>query len=148
MSRSRLSSMNHLLPALLLSALSPAALGCDEKAAYQALEAGDYENGPQLLSRCALQGDAEAQTALAQLYQSGNGVGVNAVEAAWWYAKAAEQGQAEAQFQLGIMYLEGIGVTQNSSSALHWISQAAKKHHQEAREVLQYILFADQVLDC
>jgi TPR repeat protein len=64
---------------------------------------------------------------LAQLYQSGNGVGANAVEAAWWCAKAAEQGQAEAQFQLGIMYLEGIGVTQNSSNALHWISQAANK---------------------
>ena len=148
MINNRLSRMNHLLPALLISALSPAALGCDQKAAYRALEAGDYEYGSQLLSTCALRGDAEAQTSLAQLYQTGYGVGTDPVEAAWWYAKAAEQGQPEAQFQLGIMYLEGVGVTQNSNNALHWISKAAKNHHQEAKDVFRYILFADQVLDC
>ena len=52
----------------------------------------------------AEQGYADAQFSLGLMYDSGQGVAQNYVEAAKWYRRAAEQGEAAARNNLGIMY--------------------------------------------
>jgi TPR repeat protein len=50
-------------------------------------------------------GKAEAQCALGQLYEKGQGVPKDDTEAERWYLKAAEQGHAKAERLLGLLYL-------------------------------------------
>ena len=59
----------------------------------------------------AEKGDAEAQFFLGSVYQTGNGVPKDEVEAVKWYRKAADQGNASAQANLGACYEEGRGVS-------------------------------------
>ena len=60
-----------------------------------------------LYRKAAVQGAANAQFLLGDLYESGQGVPQDYTQAAAWYRKAAEQGQAEAQFGFGGLYLFG-----------------------------------------
>jgi TPR repeat protein len=50
-----------------------------------------------LLTKSAEQGHAEAQYALANMYNNGDGVAKDAKKGFEWLAKAAEQGDVEAQ---------------------------------------------------
>lgn len=59
------------------------------------------------------QGDATAQHNLGLMYDNGNGVPQDFVEAAKWYRLAADQGFATAQSILGFMYGAGLGVPQD-----------------------------------
>ena len=86
----------------------------DAVAAYQR---GDYATALRLWHPLAEQGDAEAQSHLGVMYESGQGGLRNDAEAIKWYRKAAEQGDAVAQFNLGIMYTKGEGVSQNDAEA-------------------------------
>ena len=61
----------------------------------------------------AKQGNAKAQYNLGVMYEKGQSVRKDYVEAVRWYRKAAEQGIAEAQFNLGLMYYNGQGVRQD-----------------------------------
>lgn len=56
----------------------------------------------------AQQGDAEAQNTLGLLYEKGQGVARDYVQAAAWYRLAAEQGNADAQCNLARLYLRGL----------------------------------------
>jgi uncharacterized protein len=53
-------------------------------------------------------GSEAAQVRLAKLFETGEGVLQNFVEAARWYRKAAEQGSETSQARLGEMYLTGM----------------------------------------
>jgi len=75
----------------------------------------------------ANKGDAEAQTALAERYQKGEGVPKNDAEAAKWYRKAAEQGVPDAQYTLGKMYGDGDGVPKNGAEAAKWYRKAGEQ---------------------
>ena len=57
----------------------------------------------------AEQGDADAQSNLGVMYDSGHGVPQDYAEAVRWYRRAAEQGDASAQFDLGRMYGFALG---------------------------------------
>ena len=57
----------------------------------------------------AEQGDAHAQFELGMMYEAGQSVPQNHVEAANWYRKAAENGHTGAQSNLGGMYFVGNG---------------------------------------
>lgn len=64
---------------------------------------------PQELARiktAAESGDMNAQNHLGWLFQSGNGVTKNYVEAVKWYRKAAEQGLGDAAYNLEKMEIK------------------------------------------
>ena len=79
----------------------------------------------QTLREAAIEGLAEAQYALAVLYQRGRGVSEDPVRALLWYHSAAEQGHAPAQFNLGVFHLEARGVPRNHAEARRWFTRAA-----------------------
>jgi len=81
------------------------------------------------LTEMAVQGSAQAQAALGAMYQFGNGISVDYVEAAAWYRKAAEQGHALAQASLGTMYEAGVGVVQDYTKAVGLYRKAARQNH-------------------
>ena len=72
-------------------------------------------------------GDAEAQQALGVMYQTGQGVPPDMMEAARWYHMAADQGNAMAQMNLGMMYNFGMGVPQDYVEAEKWFRPAAEQ---------------------
>ena len=74
--------------------------------------AGNYDTALNVLMPIALNGYAHAQLILGLMYDNGQGVTQDYVEAVKWYQKAAEQGHAKAQYNLGLMYDKGQGVTQ------------------------------------
>ena len=62
------------------------------------------------------------------MYQSGQGVTKDEVEAVKWYRKAADKGDAKAQSNLGSMYFSGLGGLQkNEKEALKWFKKAAEQ---------------------
>ncbi len=73
----------------------------------------------------ANQGDALAQTTLGFIYESGEGVPENVMQAVVWYRIAADQGYAPAQANLGVMYSDGTGVPQDFTQAAAWFLRAA-----------------------
>ena len=73
----------------------------------------------------ALAGDANAQFSLGTLYQNGDGVPQDAIQAAQWFQKAASQGVVGAKTALAAAYYLGSGVSQDYGLALHWFEQAA-----------------------
>src|SRR5437899_6890215 len=79
-------------------------------------------------------GDAEAQYALALMYDLGVDVPQNYAESGKWYLKAANQGLAEAQFKLGVRYFEyGKKAKENYTSAFSWFFKAANQGIGEAQ---------------
>ena len=68
------------------------------------------------------------------MYENGDGVPTNDVEAVKWYRKAAEQGLVSAQFNLGVSYINGVGIPQNNVNAYMWLLLARAQGHQKAAE--------------
>jgi len=82
----------------------------------------DYATAERLYRPLAEQGRAGAQHALGKMYENGEGVPRDPVEAARWYRLAAEQGHTGAQFYLGGMYYAGEGVARDYVQAFVWFS--------------------------
>ena len=104
-----------LLGASIFSFQSTAWADMPEQQFQQGLEAtkrGDYQTAFKLWLPLAEQGNASTQFNLGLMYNKGQGVKQDDVEAVKWYRKAAEQGEAKAQFALGLMYEGGRGVKQ------------------------------------
>jgi uncharacterized protein len=59
------------------------------------------------------------------MYQTGNGVPKDFVQAVIWYRKAAERGYGVAIDNLGMMYLKGSGVEANPVRAQQLFREAA-----------------------
>lgn len=59
------------------------------------------------------------------MYDNGDGVAQNKVEAVKWYRMAAEQGKANAQINLAVCYATGEGVQRSLSEAEKWAERAA-----------------------
>lgn len=72
----------------------------------------------------ALEGDPEAQTLIASMYEE-RGSHENAVR---WYRKAAKQGRPDAQFKLGFYHAQGSGgLKKDLEEAANWFQKAAGK---------------------
>src|SRR6267142_2826426 len=69
---------------------------------------------------------------LGQLYEDGQGVPRDYVEALKWYRMAAEQGDTWAQLAVGRFYEEGYGVRQDDEEACFCFSLAAGRSPDEA----------------
>jgi TPR repeat protein len=72
----------------------------------------------------AERGHPGAQSRLAMMYDSGQGVPQDYKEAAKWYRVVAELRNPSAQYRLGVMYSKGEGVSQDYIQAHMWFSLA------------------------
>ena len=72
-------------------------------------------------------GDVQAQLALAQAYDLGEGVLKDKEKAVQWWEKAAEHGNVSAQVSLGGIYSLGAGVPKNYAAAVRWWKKAAEQ---------------------
>ena len=123
-----------LFGASLFSFHSTAWADTPEQQLQQGLEAtkrGDYQTAFKLWLPLAEQGDASAQFNLGMMYDNGQGVKQDDVEAVKWYRQAAEQGYAKAQYNLGVKYYQGEGVRQDKGQAKEWFGKACDNGHQD-----------------
>ncbi|KAG0266180.1 hypothetical protein DFQ27_000132 [Actinomortierella ambigua] len=85
--------------------------------------------------RAALQGHAEAQYRLGDMYASGRGVYRETSEAYRWLRRAADQDHQHAQAQLGRLLQQGQGIDGNGQDdvqAVAWFRRAADQGNVEA----------------
>lgn len=82
--------------------------------------------------QAAEQGNAAAQFNLGVMYENGQGVRQDYVQAVQWYRKASEQGDAQAQYNLGLMYYDGRGVRQDLALAQQWLGKACQNGDQNS----------------
>jgi uncharacterized protein len=94
------------------------------EAGLDAYRRGDYPIALREWQPLAKQGDARAQFLLGLLYDKGEGVPQDSIQARQWYEKAASQGEVDAQVNLGISYASGEGV-KDYQQALKWFRLAA-----------------------
>lgn len=87
----------------------------------------------------AKQGNSTAQTVLGIMYDKGEGVTENDVEAVKWYRKAAVRGDADLQHNLGVMYYAGDGVPENNISAYVWMSMAKTQGNTNTAKSLEIL---------
>ena len=127
-----------LLMALLISSL---AYSSDFKKGFDAFQKEDFQQAYQIFRSLANQGDALAQFTLGFMYETGQGVPQNDVEAVRWYRSAAEQGVAKAQNNLGSRYILGQGVQKNDAEAVRWFRAAAEQGDVEAQARLGSMYF-------
>ncbi|ENW3401566.1 sel1 repeat family protein [Neisseria gonorrhoeae] len=97
----------------------------------QAVWAGDVSDFRENL-QAAEQGNAAAQFNLGVMYENGQGVRQDYVQAVQWYRKASEQGDAQAQYNLGLMYYDGRGVRQDLVLAQEWLGKACQNGDQNS----------------
>ncbi|PPK73319.1 Sel1 repeat-containing protein [Methylobacter tundripaludum] len=95
--------------------------------AYDLQERGRHEEALSLYRDLAEQGHAKAQFKLGVMYELGQGVAQNYVQAFDWYLKAAEQGEANAQYNVAVKYKTGQGVAQDDTKAAYWYRKAAEQ---------------------
>lgn len=95
-------------------------------AAYGAYQRGLYKTAYNLALERAKQGDAPAQTLVAEILARGLGMPANAAEAAKWYQRAAEQGMPEAQFQYALILIDGRQVKKDEKKAQVLLQAAAE----------------------
>jgi TPR repeat protein len=79
---------------------------------------------------------AAALSNLGHAYSTGESVEKDAVQASYWYRKAAVQGYAVSQFNLGLMFANGEGVEKDAVQAVYWYRKAAVQGRAEAQHNL------------
>lgn len=92
----------------------------------------EAEDNFNALRKKAVQGDADAQVQLGDMYKDGQGVEQNYTEAMKWFKLAADQGDTDAQFSIGLLYFMGEGLQQNYALAAQWFQKAADQGHIDA----------------
>ena len=70
-------------------------------------------------------GDGDAQESLGVMYENGQGVSQDYVEAAKWYRREAEQGYIWGEVNIGRCYYTGAGVPKNYVEAYKWLNLAS-----------------------
>jgi TPR repeat protein len=73
------------------------------------------------------------------MYETGDGVPQDYVQAVEWYKKAADLGDAVAQHDLGDMYLKGEGVARDPAQAMQWYKKVAEKGNAYAQFKIGHI---------
>jgi TPR repeat protein len=84
------------------------------------------------LREAAVGGDAEAQFALGEAYETGELVGPDLAWAARWYGRSAYGGYSEAQYRYARLKMEGRGLPRDREGAYRWLALAARQGHGEA----------------
>ena len=112
----------------------------DEFGLYKlGLQAAEEENFPQAFGYwepLALDGHADSQFRVAQLYEKGLGVAQNFEQAITWYDRAAQQNHGAAQYRLGIYHMNE-SPDPNKALGFYWIQSAADNGNVEARQYIE-----------
>jgi TPR repeat protein len=94
----------------------------------------------------AVRGIVDAQYALAVMYDYGEGIARNDLQAMNWYRRAADKGHRESQYKLGLKYDLGEGVIEDDVQAYKWITLSANQGSAKAKDG-QYILKKELTLN-
>lgn len=109
--------------------IEQAALRGDAVAQYELglvrLANAQTPEGIALLRRAANQGLAMAQYRLAKLFERGEGVPADILQARQWTERAAAAGNRKAMHDLGVFYARGEGAPLDEATAFRWFRQAA-----------------------
>ena len=125
---------------LFSSSVSSLVWGADFQKGLDAAIKGDYVTALEEWIPLAKQGHSESQYNLGVIYENGQGVSQDDLEAVKFYQSAAEQDHPQAQYNLGLMYKNGKGVTQDYQKALKWINLSAEHSYPPAHYMLGYML--------
>ena len=82
------------------------------------------------------QGNSIAQFFLGVMYEYGEVVAEDDVEAVRWYRKSAVQGNSDAQYILGIKFANGDGVAEDDAEAVRWYRKSAEQGDADAQHDL------------
>ncbi|MCI4679112.1 sel1 repeat family protein [Rhodoblastus acidophilus] len=89
-----------------------------------------------IYQRLADSGDRRAQTRLAWMYESGQGVERDLDEAGRRFMIAGQAGDAEAQYALAVMFKTGKGRPVDAEQAEQWLQRSAAQKYPPARAAL------------
>lgn len=92
----------------------------------RAYDRGDWMKAIADLRPLAEYGDVRGMMLLGNMYQLGNGVGVDMREAFSLYHRAAMAGSTDGMVAIAAMYQAGIGVSLNTRLAIGWFERAAR----------------------
>ena len=92
------------------------------------------------LQQSAYTGDAEAQYALANIFQKGICIQKNTGHAFYWYQRAAHQGNLLAQYNVWFAYLTGDGTEANAQQANKWFARASLKSACSTQSIVAQLL--------
>ncbi len=96
----------------------------DLEAGWQAFTRRDYGTAAAFWRPLAERGEVHAQTYLGFLYETGQGMPRDDIQAARWYAMAAAKNQVTALNRLGVLYATGRGVPQDHQIAVDLFHRA------------------------
>ena len=88
-----------------------------------------------------------AQYNLGLMYDDGDGVEEDKIEAAKWYKKAADQKFPRAQYKLGELYRTGKGVSKDLAKALSLYKLASSGENRDAQFSLAYMYMSGTVVE-
>ena len=92
-------------------------------------ELEDRDYAIQEMDGLAEDGDVGAQYYMGQLYRDGPLLIPDAVNAFYWFNRAAKQGSVSAQYDLGKLLLSDDGEVRNVEEGIRWLEQAADRGH-------------------
>ena len=96
-------------------------------------------------SKAASKGHVEAMSALAGMYNRGDGVTEDNIKAFQWTKKAAEKGDLDAQLFLGLLYRDGTGTERDLKKSVLWLAKAMDRGNQTAVETLNEMFFTGEL---
>jgi hypothetical protein len=105
---------------------SPQQMAADYENALGLLELDAAQEAVTRLQRLADAGFPMAQHRLAKLYESGQGVAADLVQARQWTERAANAGNRQAIHDLGVYYARGEGAPRDEAAAFRLFEQAAE----------------------
>lgn len=111
--------------------------------AYGAYQRGMYVEAMKLALERAQQGDAAAQTLVAEMMTKGQGIARDPKGAAFWYGQAAEGGDAAAMFQYALLLMTGRDVPGDKKKADDFMRRAAEAGNSAAQFNWGQILISD-----
>lgn len=95
-------------------------------AAWKAFEDGQYEQALGIFKSLGEAGNTNMQVIVGNIYDYGQGVPQDDVQALQWYLMAAERGNAKGQYQAGVLYYRSQGVPQDLIESYRWLTLAAE----------------------
>jgi hypothetical protein len=96
------------------------------------------------LIRAARSGRAYAQYRLGRLYQDGDTVDKDILQAVIWFSAAAERGNSYAAYALGKLYLTGENAPKDIKKALRWLQRSADLGNEYAQYRLGVLYLAGE----
>ncbi len=115
--------------------------------AYGAYQRGYYLTAMDSALPRAQNGDAAAQTLVAELFDQGLGVKRDRSQAAFWYKQAAEGGDPAGMFKYALLLMEGRQVERDRKKADEFMKRAADAGNPSAQFNYGQMLVADGAAD-